>query len=125
MKNKIEAVETAKGKIKKVVETVKSKSTKLIFTAYTTFAMISSSLIPASATNAAPSGVDSADYQTIVNIVFWIVVAAIGAAALPALQSIVKGQTDGDDRQRNSGIVACVVAGCCIGAATAIKNICF
>lgn len=86
---------------------------------------LASNMMSASAANSAPNGVDTTSYNTVVNLVMWIVIAGIGAAALPGIQSIVKGQTDNDMRERNAGIVAVVVAGCCIAGVAVIRNLCF
>lgn len=110
---------------KSIIHNAKKKLAKVAIATNTVLTSVSVAMMSASAANAAPAGVDAASYNTVVNIVYWIVVAAIGAASLPGIQGIVKGQTDDDMRQRNSGIVSVVVAGCCVGAATAIKNICF
>ena len=104
---------------------VKKVILKAAVTANTALCTLCCTMMSASAANSAPNGVDSNSYNTIIDIVMWIVIAAIGAAAIPALQGIVKGQTDNDMRERNSGIVGVVVAGCCIAAATVIRNICF
>lgn len=86
---------------------------------------LTSNMMSASAANSAPSGVDTTSYNTVVNLVMWIVIAGIGAAALPGIQSIVKGQTDNDMRERNAGLVAVVVAGACIAGVATIRTLCF
>lgn len=47
-------------------------------------------MMSASAANDAPAGVETASYNLVVDIVMWVVIAAIGASALPGLISIMK-----------------------------------
>jgi len=75
---------------------------------------------------AAPSGVDTASYQGLIDIVFWVATIAIAAAGgIPSLIKLVQGQADEDPRGRNAGIAGLVITGAVIGAAAAVKALLF
>lgn len=75
---------------------------------------------------AAPSGVDTASYSGLVDIVFWVATIAIAAAGgIPSLVKLVQGQADEDPRGRNAGIAGLVITGAVIGAAAAVKTLLF
>ena len=75
---------------------------------------------------APPAGVDPTQYNTLVNLVFWVAVIAIAAAGgIPSLIKLVQGQADEDPRGRNAGIAGLVITGAVIGAASAVKNLLF
>jgi hypothetical protein len=75
---------------------------------------------------AAPSGVDSSSYNSLVDIVFWIAGIAVAAAGgIPSIIKIVQGQADEDPRGRNAGIAGAVITGACVGALVAVKTILF
>ena len=86
-------------------------------------------LLSASASNvyaAAPSGVDQASYNALVDIVFWLAGIAVAAAgAVPSVIRIVQGQTDEDPRGRNAGIAGLVITGAGIGVLITIKTLLF
>lgn len=103
---------------------MKSKLLKAITTFTSVSTAASAAMIQAGAV-AAPAGTDTSSYNTISDIVFWIVWVALGAMALPCLFDLVKGQTEDDMRKRNSGIIGLVVAGACIGVSAVIKNVAF
>lgn len=112
-------------KISNLISKTKKVAVKTTITFNVLLCTLSTTMMSASAANNAPSGVDTTSYNLVVDIVMWIVIAAIGASAVPGLQSIVKGQTDNDVRERNSGIVSVIVAGCCICAAAVLRTLCF
>ncbi len=75
---------------------------------------------------AAPSGVDTASYSGLVDIVFWVATVAIAAAGgIPSLIKLAQGQADEDPRGRNAGIAGLVITGAVIGGATAVKVLLF
>lgn len=75
---------------------------------------------------AAPAGVDTQSYKSLVDIVFWVATIAIAAAGgIPSLVKLVQGQADEDPRGRNAGIAGLVITGAVIGAAAAVKSILF
>lgn len=75
---------------------------------------------------AAPSGVDTAAYSGLVDIVFWVATIAIAAAGgVPSLVKLVQGQADEDPRGRNAGIAGLVITGAVIGAAAAVRTLLF
>ena len=78
------------------------------------------------AAGAAPSGVDTGSYSSLVDIVFWVATIAIAAGGgVPSLIKLVQGFADEDPRCRNAGIGGLVITGAVIGAATAIKTLLF
>lgn len=97
------------------------KVSKTIATANMLIATTLLTIQSVSAAPATPEGVDTTSYDTIINIVFWIVCISIGAGCLPSVQNISQGVQDNDPRQRNQGVVGVVVGAACIGATTAIR----
>lgn len=90
--------------------------------------IIALDLVAASIANvyAVPSGVDSAAYSGLVDIVFWVATIAIAAGGgIPSLIKLVQGQADEDPRGRNAGIAGLVITGAVIGAAAAVKALLF
>lgn len=85
--------------------------------------VISASVVSAFA---APSGVDTASYSGLVDIVFWVATIAIAAGGgIPSLIKLVQGQADEDPRGRNAGIAGLVITGAVVGAAAAVKTLLF
>ena len=85
--------------------------------------VISASMVSAFA---APSGVDTASYSGLVDIVFWVATIAIAAGGgIPSLIKLVQGQADEDPRGRNAGIAGLVITGAVVGAAAAVKTLLF
>lgn len=98
------------------------KVSRTIATANMLIATTLLSIQSVSAAPATPEGVDTTAYNSIINIVFWIVCIAIGAGCLPSIQNISQGVQDNDPRQRNQGILGVAVGAACIGAAAAVKT---
>ncbi|MGN0551641.1 MAG: hypothetical protein ACI4I4_07375 [Acutalibacteraceae bacterium] len=72
---------------------------------------------------AAPTGVNTATFNNLTAIVFWIVrIAVLGAGGVPSIIKIVQGHNDQDIRDRNAGIVGLVVTGACFAATFAVEN---
>lgn len=95
------------------------KHKKAIMTAYVALMIASMSM---TSVFAAPDGVDTGSYDTLVNIVFWIARIAIAAAGgIPSLIKLVQGQADEDPRGRNAGIAGLVITAAVIGATFAVK----
>ena len=102
----------------------KKKATNIICTIST--CLIMAALSANSFQAAAPSGVDNAAYNGLIDIVFWVATIAIAAAGgIPSLIKLVQGQADDDPRGRNAGIAGLVITGAVIGAATAVKTLLF
>lgn len=75
---------------------------------------------------AAPTGVDTGSYSSLVDIVFWVATIAIAAGGgIPSLIKLVQGQADEDPRGRNAGIAGLVITGAVVGAAAAVKTLLF
>lgn len=87
--------------------------------------MIFSAINSAFAKPNAPAGASSSEFNSVVNVVFWILEGAMAIYAGVSLFHIVKGVNDQDPRTRNEGIVGLIIAALCIGGAAAIKNIFF
>lgn len=111
----------------KNVRTIKTmKRNKRFAKISTIFAVVM--LVMATATTgvfAAPSGVNTKQFDSIVNIVFWIIEGAIAIYGGVGLFHIVKGQNDEDARTRNGGIVGLGIAALGIGAVAGVKSIFF
>ncbi len=108
-----------KEKIVRIVHRGKKK----IVAAVAVLNVISASMVSAFA---APSGVDTASYSGLVDIVFWVATIAIAAGGgIPSLIKLVQGQADEDPRGRNAGIAGLVITGAVVGAAAAVKTLLF
>lgn len=77
------------------------------------------------ADNTAPDGTGgTTTMNSIVNVIFWIVRAAIlGIGGIPAILKIVQGQTDENPRDRNAGLAALVITAFAFGATFLIKGL--
>lgn len=78
--------------------------------------------LPVSA-EGAPSGVNTANLDALVNIVFWavrIIILAVGG--IPALIKAVQGHADVNPRDFNSGISTLIVTGVIFAATFAIET---
>lgn len=96
---------------------------KAIITSSATLNTIALSLVTA---NAAPEGVDLTSYNSIIDIVFWIVGIAVGAAGvIPGLHKIAEGNANEDSRGRNAGISSLIIGVACFVAVMAVKDILF
>lgn len=105
------------------MKNIKRKSKKALITVLTIVNTIALSLITA---NAAPTGVDTSSYDSLVEIIFWVAGIAVAAAgAIPSIIKIVQGQADEDPRGRNAGIAGLVITGACVAALFAIKALLF
>ena len=106
----------------KIVRAV-HRGKKKIGAAVAVLNVISASMVSAFA---APSGVDTASYTGLVDIVFWVATIAIAAGGgIPSLIKLVQGQADEDPRGRNAGIAGLVITGAVVGAAAAVKTLLF
>jgi hypothetical protein len=71
---------------------------------------------------AAPAGVNTANMNTLVTIIFWavrLIILAVGA--VPAVVKIVQGQADENPRDRNAGIATVIISGICFAATFGIE----
>lgn len=70
----------------------------------------------------APSSVDTATYDTLVTLVFWVVrIVVLGLTAIPGLIIIAQGIGNEDVRERNGGISLMVIGGALFAATFAIE----
>lgn len=70
----------------------------------------------------APSSVDTATYDTLVTLVFWVVrIVVLGLTAIPGLIKIAQGIGNEDVRERNGGISLMVIGGALFAATFAIE----
>ena len=70
----------------------------------------------------APSSVDTATYDTLVTLVFWVVrIVVLGLTAIPGLIKIAQGIGNEDVRERNGGIALMVIGGALFAATFAIE----
>ena len=70
----------------------------------------------------APSSVDTATYDTLVTLVFWVVrIVVLGLTAIPGLIKISQGIGNEDVRERNGGISLMVIGGALFAATFAIE----
>ncbi len=70
----------------------------------------------------APSSVDTATYDTLVTLVFWVVrIVVLGLTAIPRLIKIAQGIGNEDVRERNGGISLMVIGGALFAATFAIE----
>lgn len=102
----------------------KRKKNNQIITSLTTsmsaFILVIAGAIPAAA---APAGADTAAYNALTDVVFWVAGIAIAAAGgIPSIIKIVQGQADEDPRGRNAGIAGAVVTGACVGALAVVRT---
>lgn len=105
------------------IKNVRKKIKKAIITSSATLNTIALSLVTA---NAAPEGVDMTSYNSIIDIVFWIVSIAVGAAGvIPGLHKIAEGNANEDTRGRNAGISSLIIGIACFVAVMAVKDILF
>lgn len=76
--------------------------------------------------HAAPAGADTAAYNTLVDVIFWVAGIAVAAAGgIPGIIKIVQGQADEDPRGRNAGIASLVVTGAGVAALVVVRNTLF
>lgn len=72
----------------------------------------------------APSAVDTATYDTLVTLVFWVVrIVVLGSTAIPGLVKIGQGVGNEDVRERNSGISLLVIGGALFAATFAVEKL--
>ena len=70
----------------------------------------------------APSSVDTATYDTLVTLVFWVVrIVVLGLTAISGLIKIAQGIGNEDVRERNGGISLMVIGGALFAATFAIE----
>lgn len=69
----------------------------------------------------APAEVDTTALNGLVTIVMWVVRIIIIAFGIPCIVKIVQGQSNEDPRERNNGIIGCIVVGAVFGASFAIQ----
>ena len=70
----------------------------------------------------APSSVDTATYDTLVTLVFWVVrIVVLGLTAILGLIKIAHGIGNEDVRERNGGISLMVIGGALFAATFAIE----
>lgn len=76
------------------------------------------------ATTSTPSGADTSTFNSLLDIVLWVVRGAVLIIGIiPALIKIVQGQSDENTRDRNNGITSIVISGLILAATFAIKPI--
>lgn len=109
--------------MKKLANNIRKKLKKATIVAFFVLYALGASVLSVSA---APTGVDTSSYNSLVEIIFWVAGIAVAAAGgIPSVIKIVQGQADEDPRGRNAGIAGLVITGACVGALFAIKTILF
>lgn len=70
----------------------------------------------------APASVDTATYDTLVTLVFWVVrIVVLGLTAVPGVIKTAQGAGNEDMRERNGGISLLVIGGALFAATFAIE----
>ncbi|MBD9047347.1 MAG: hypothetical protein EGR46_00130 [Ruminococcus sp.] len=111
---------------------ISKKISKKIIKAYATVAVIANTLalnISVSAADTgtgAPSGVDTANYDSLLDIIFWAVGILIAACAcIPGFKAMAEGQANEDKRGFNAGLTAVIAGVVCGAACVAIRTFLF
>lgn len=73
-----------------------------------------------------PEGVDTADYDSLLDIIFWAVGILIAACAcIPGFKKMAEGQANEDQRGFNAGLTAVIAGVVCGAACIAIRTFLF
>lgn len=70
----------------------------------------------------APSSVDTATYDILVALVFWVVrIIVLGTTVIPAIIKISQGAGNDDIRERNNGISLLIIGGALFAVSFAVE----
>ena len=72
----------------------------------------------------APSSVDTATYDTLVTLVFWVVrIVVLGLTAIPGVIKVAQGVGNEDVRERNGGLSLLIIGGALFAGTFALEQL--
>lgn len=72
----------------------------------------------------APDGVDTSNYDALLNIIFWAAgILIIACSYIPGFKAMAEGQANEDKRGFNSGLTAVITGAVCGAACVAVRYI--